>query len=143
LASAYGFCHVQAKTDDGYFLGFPSYWNIIAFYLYVLQPPAAVTVALLLAFSALTFVPARYLYPTQGGRMNQLTGALGAVWCVMLAWILWGLPEEPPPGRNADHSTLVLTSISLVFPLYYLAASWIISLRKAVLARRQVSVRAS
>src|SRR5437762_3256853 len=33
LASAYGFCQVAAKTDDGYFLGFPSYWNIIAFYL--------------------------------------------------------------------------------------------------------------
>src|SRR4051794_32636358 len=27
LASAYGFCQVAAKTDDGYFLGFPSYWN--------------------------------------------------------------------------------------------------------------------
>src|SRR5262249_5673570 len=26
LASAYGFCQVSAKTDDGYFLGFPSYW---------------------------------------------------------------------------------------------------------------------
>src|SRR5438045_2788648 len=38
LASAYGFCQVAAKTDDGYFLGFPSYWNLIVFYLYVLQP---------------------------------------------------------------------------------------------------------
>src|SRR5947209_3995617 len=38
LASAYGFCQVHAKTADGYFLGFPSYWNIIAFYLYILQP---------------------------------------------------------------------------------------------------------
>ena len=39
LASAYGFCQVAAKTDDGYFLGFPSYWNVVAFYLYVLRPP--------------------------------------------------------------------------------------------------------
>ena len=39
LASAYGFCQVAAKTDDGYFLGFPSYWNLVAFYLYVLQMP--------------------------------------------------------------------------------------------------------
>ena len=38
LASAYGFCQVSAKTDDGYFLGFPSYWNLVAFYLYTLQP---------------------------------------------------------------------------------------------------------
>ena len=33
IASAYGFCQVNAKTDDGYFLGFPSYWNIVVFYL--------------------------------------------------------------------------------------------------------------
>src|SRR5262249_46809012 len=26
LASAYGFCQTSIKTDDGYFLGFPSYW---------------------------------------------------------------------------------------------------------------------
>ncbi len=36
LASAYGFCQVQAKTDDGYFLGFPSLWNVVALYLYAL-----------------------------------------------------------------------------------------------------------
>src|SRR5207249_737286 len=37
LASAYGFCQVAAKTADGYFLGFPSLWNVVAFYLYVLH----------------------------------------------------------------------------------------------------------
>ena len=44
LASAYGFCQVQAKTDDGYFLGFPSLWNVVALYLYML-PLGAVAVA--------------------------------------------------------------------------------------------------
>ena len=42
LASAYGFSQVNAKTDDGFFLGFPSYWNIVAFYLYVLHRRPAV-----------------------------------------------------------------------------------------------------
>src|SRR5262245_36665656 len=55
LASAYGFCQTNAKTDDGYFLGFPSYWNVIAFYIYVLQPPSEVTVVMLLTFAVLTF----------------------------------------------------------------------------------------
>src|SRR5436190_17814061 len=36
LASAYGFSQTDAKTDDGFFLGFPSYWNVVAFYVYVL-----------------------------------------------------------------------------------------------------------
>ena len=33
LASAYGFCQVEAKTADGFLLGFPSYWNVVAIYL--------------------------------------------------------------------------------------------------------------
>src|SRR5690348_16271703 len=69
LASAYGFCQVSAKTDDGYFLGFPSYWNIVAFYLYLLRPPTWLTIGLLLFFAFMTFVPARYLYPTHRGRL--------------------------------------------------------------------------
>ncbi len=36
LASVYGFCHTEAKTPDHYFLGFPNYWNLVAFYLYCL-----------------------------------------------------------------------------------------------------------
>jgi phosphatidylcholine synthase len=39
IASAYGFCQKEAKTADQFFLGFPSYWNIITFYLYVLRMP--------------------------------------------------------------------------------------------------------
>src|SRR5205823_3206518 len=50
LASAYGFCQVSAKTDDGYFLGFPSYWNLVAFYLYALNLPGWVSIALLVLF---------------------------------------------------------------------------------------------
>src|SRR5687768_8649326 len=56
LASAYGFCQVSIKTEDGYFLGFPSYWNLVAFYIWVLQPlPVWVTLTLLLLPSFLTF----------------------------------------------------------------------------------------
>ena len=70
LASAYGFCQVEAKTDDGYFLGFPSLWNVVAFYLYVLQLPGWLAVAVVVVFSLLTFVPTRYLYPSQSGKIN-------------------------------------------------------------------------
>src|SRR5438445_4180603 len=54
LASAYGFSQVSAKTDDGYFLGFPSCWNVVAFYFYVLHLPNWIALALLLFFSMLT-----------------------------------------------------------------------------------------
>ena len=35
VASCYQFCRTDAKTDDHFFLGFPSYWNIVAFYVVV------------------------------------------------------------------------------------------------------------
>ncbi len=119
LASAYGFCQVQAKTDDNYFLGFPSYWNVVALYVYLLSLPAAWALSVLLFFAGLTFVPARYLYPSRGGR-SWFVLALAAAWAVALGAILWLWAGAPP--------ALVLGS--LAFPAYYLAASWAVSVRR-------------
>jgi phosphatidylcholine synthase len=137
LASAYGFCQVSAKTDDGYFLGFPSYWNVVAFYLYMLRPHHAVTIGILVFFGLLTFLPLRYLYPTHRGRLNRWTNQLGAAWAVLLIWILVRLPADPPEGQSVDDFTLLLTVVSLAFPLYYLVVSWVISWRIIRRARRQ------
>jgi phosphatidylcholine synthase len=121
LASAYGFCQSSAKTDDGYFLGFPSYWNLVAFYLYALQPlPPGFALTVVVVFALLTFVPSRYLYPTQRGKLNQATVLLGAAWAILLLWILWTMQDE---------FTRPLTILSLFFPIWYLSASWIISVR--------------
>jgi phosphatidylcholine synthase len=131
IASAYGFCQVSIKTDDGYFLGFPSYWNLVAFYLYVLQPlPAAVSVAILVGLALLTFVPSRYLYPSQRGRLNRVTNLIGAVWTVLLICVLIELPIDRLPTEDLDgNRARWLAAISLFFPAYYLIASWVISVR--------------
>src|SRR5271163_3169701 len=67
VASAYGFSQADAKTEDGYFLGFPSYWNVVAFYLYFLKLDAQLSLGILVTLAILTFVPLRYFYPTQPG----------------------------------------------------------------------------
>lgn len=134
LASAYGFCQVSAKTSDGYFLGFPSYWNLVAFYLYVLRPGPWLAVGLLVVFAVLTFVPLRYLYPSQRGRLNRITNLLGAGWAGLLVYILYSLPAGDP---SSDEAVRTLTLISLSFPTYYLIVSWIVSL-KLWRARRKV-----
>jgi phosphatidylcholine synthase len=122
LASAYGFCQVSAKTADGYFLGFPSYWNLVALYLYAGQPlPGWLSLAVIVALALLTFVPSRYLYPTQPGRLNRITLALAVPWVALLAAVLWTLPD------GASARTLLL--LSLYFPAYYLIASWVVTLR--------------
>jgi phosphatidylcholine synthase len=119
VASAYGFCQVRAKTEDHYFLGFPSYWNIVVFYIYVLRMPAGVALAVILGLSLLTFVPTRYLYPSRAGRRALPTNLFGMVWLVSLLAILWMWRESPR----------WLVAGSLAFPAYYMLASWAVSFR--------------
>jgi phosphatidylcholine synthase len=148
LASAYGFCQVSAKTDDGYFLGFPSYWNLVALYLYllhhyVLPLPGWLSVGLVAGLALLTFVPTRYLYPSQKGRLNMVTNVFGVAWGGILAWVLYRLPvEHSPSGRlEADDATRWLIVVSLLFPLYYLTVSWAVSVRLWQRRRKQRRLR--
>lgn len=137
IAAAYGFCQVSAKTDDGFFLGFPSYWNLIAFYLYALDPPAWFSLSAVIVFSLLTFVPTRYLYPTQPGRLNKLSLLLGVVWGALLLLILVRSRKNPLDGDRAQR----LVGVSLFYPLYYLLASWLVSARYWIEARRLIVER--
>jgi phosphatidylcholine synthase len=120
LASAYGFSQVNAKTDDGFFLGFPSYWNIIAFYLYMLRLPSRLSLIVIIAMALLTFIPSRYLYPSQRGPLSRTTSLLGIVWTMLLLLILWRWPKD----------SRLLTLISLGFPIYYMAVSWALTLSR-------------
>src|SRR5713226_1644833 len=92
LASAYGFCQKEAKTADHFFLGFPSYWNIVAFYLYVLQTPRWVNGFVILALSVLVFVPIKYVYPSRSPVLRGLTIALGIVWGALIVTMIYNLP---------------------------------------------------
>ena len=103
LASIYGFCQVQAKTDDGYFLGFPSLWNVVAVYLYALPFGKWASLAIVVTLAILTFVPSRYLYPSLPGAFNRVMCILGAFWTVSLAVIIWNLPETS--GSRLDTSS--------------------------------------
>jgi len=118
LSSAYGFSQVHAKTPDGFFLGFPSLWNVIAFYLYVLHPPVRVSAAMIVTFAVLTFVPTPYLYATRGGPFARLINVGAAIWFVLIGLILFG-PED-------DRRTVAI--VSLIYPAMYLALSAFVAL---------------
>jgi phosphatidylcholine synthase len=139
LASAYGFCQSEAKTDDGYFLGFPSLWNVVAFYLYVLQLPDWLALAAVVVLSLLTFVPSRYLYPSQPSPINAVSNLLGGVWACLLAWLLQRLPAGRYLEADASSAmTRILAIVSLFYPAFYMIASWTISVRHR---RRQLASR--
>jgi phosphatidylcholine synthase len=120
IASAYGFCQKEAKTADHYFLGFPSYWNIVAFYLYVLRTPAWANAFTVVFFSIMVFVPIKYIYPSRSPRFRFLTNLLGALWGIALFILMYQLPD---PSR-------ALVFASLTFPAYYTALSLWLVLRR-------------
>ncbi|HJN41467.1 MAG: CDP-alcohol phosphatidyltransferase family protein [Anaerolineales bacterium] len=124
LASGYWFGQSDAKTSDNYFKGFPSYWNVTVFYLFLFGWDARINLAIVLALSALVFVPIKYFYPTRApvSRTTAITIALfwGALGLVVLLrfpnpqpWALWG---------------------SLACALYYV----LMSIRRTLIDRRTV-----
>ena len=113
LASSYQFCRVDAKTDDHFFLGFPSYWNVVAFYAIVFRLDPTTLGAILLICSVLVFVPIRYVYPSRTVAFRPLTLALSGIWLCVYAMILVEMPTPSP----------LLSNFSLLFLVYYVALS--------------------
>ena len=113
LASCYQFCRVDAKTDDDCFLGFPSYWNVVAFYTIVFKLAPTTVGTILLICSLLAFVPIRYVYPSRTKIFRSLTLALTALWLLMYVAILWQMPRP----------NILLLYCSLFYPCYYVGLS--------------------
>ena len=113
VASAYGFNRKDAKTADHFFTGFPSYWNVVTFYLLVAQWPAPVNLAVLVTLVVLVFVPLRYVYPSRTPVLRGLTNGLGAIWSASMLFMLWQYPAVSRPVLWA----------SFVFPAYYMVLS--------------------
>jgi phosphatidylcholine synthase len=113
LASTYQFCRSDAKTEDHFFLGFPSYWNIVAFYVVVWELSTVGTTVLLLALSVLVFVPIKYLYPSRTEKLWYSNMTLATLWLGLWAAITATLPDAPA----------VLVGLSLVYVVYYIVVS--------------------
>lgn len=120
LSSAYGFASVDAKTEDYFFTGFPSYWNIVALYLHLGPLGPRNNAVVVLIFVALVFVRIGYVYPSRTPVLRGLTIALGGVWAAMVLAMVLALPEVIP----------WLWIGSLFFPVYYFMLSLALQARR-------------
>lgn len=121
LSSLFGFVSEDAKTEDHFFTGFPSYWNIVVLYLVVLALSPIVNAVILVTLSVLVFVRVGYVYPTRTTTARTLTVVLGLVWSVMMMMLILQLPT---PQRS-------LAWLSLFFPVYYTGLSFMLHARRA------------
>ena len=120
FSSLYGFSREDAKTADHFFTGFPSYWNIVVFYLYLAGWSPVVNAAVLIVLAILVFVPLRYVYPSRTPVLRTLTIGLGIMWGVLMIVMLWRMPAVPA----------VIFWLSLIFPVYYAVLSLVLDRRR-------------
>jgi len=117
LASAFGFSQKEAKTDDDFFLGFPSYWNVLAFYLWLFDFSALAGTLWIVGLGIAVFVPYKYLYPSRlkNRTLRYFTSYSGLLWAIVLGWTVLN-PEIAGQYHVAE--------LSLAYPILYMGLSF-------------------
>jgi len=80
VTGALYFADRNMKTEDNYFRGFPTLWNAVAFYLFLLKPQPWLAAAVVAALAVLTFVPFKFVHPFRVVRLR------GVNIVAVLAW---------------------------------------------------------
>lgn len=119
FASIFGFTNIEAKTDDNFFTGFPSFWNIVVFYIYLLDVSVPAASAILLGFAVTTFLPVKFIYPSKTDFFKPLTLTLGGLYLIQLLAIIILFDQTP----------VWLLYSSFIFPVYYFSASFYLQLK--------------
>ncbi len=119
IASLFAFANVSAKQEEaGFFVGFPSYWNVFAFYtaVWLHLHGELLVLAVLLVFSLASVLHLRFVYPTRARRWHSLFVWGSWLWFVVLLVLLWEF--------NASGAVSTwLVGLSLVYPALYLGLS--------------------
>jgi phosphatidylcholine synthase len=123
LSSLYHFIDRQSKTEDGFFVGFPATWNVIALYLFIFDLPLGIAFAVLLLFAVLTFFPLKWVHPIRVKLMRPVTIAVMIAWAIATFITL----AEGFPGSLAAQATIAVSSL-------YMAA---IGIARSVQRRRE------
>jgi phosphatidylcholine synthase len=112
VTGALYFADREMKTRDNHFRGFPAVWNLVAFYLYVLQPPAWIGGGMIALFALLTFTPFKFVHPLRVKRLRGINIALMAIWAILAAISVI---------HNLEPAVWVVIGLCLI-AIYFLAA---------------------
>lgn len=119
LVSTYQFTQSDAKTEDHFFKGFPSYWNLTVIYLYIFSTSATFNVVLLPILAIFVFIPIKYVYPS---RMDYLTEMAWLRKAMLTATILYGVATAGLLWSYPDRNIL-LVIYALGYTLVYIGFS--------------------
>lgn len=136
LTSCYQFCQSDAKTPDHFFKGFPCFWNIAVFYMFIFSSSATINAFILIGLSILIFVPIKYVYPsrldylTESRPLKILMHCFSLFYAISCAAILW---QYPSPQKIWLIVSLTYVAIYLYLSLY---RSWYPLIKSKIVARK-------
>lgn len=95
LSSLFHFIDRASKTKDGYFVGFPAIWNVVALYAFVFSPPWLVVFGAITFLVVLTFIPVAWVHPVRVRAWRPVTALVTVVWAVAaIAALVRGFPGD-------------------------------------------------
>jgi phosphatidylcholine synthase len=115
IAAAYGFCQSGAKTQNDTYTGFPNFWNIIIFYMYLFHFSPVVNEILILIFSILIWAPIEFV-SLSTRPLHKLTIAVDVMYALVISGVIY--------LYWTDQSYTTLIWISLFGPLYYIISAF-------------------
>jgi phosphatidylcholine synthase len=115
VTSALYFADRSMKMADNCFRGFPTLWNIAAFYLFIVRPGPIAGAAVIAVLAVLTFAPWPFIHPLRVRRLRVLSIGLLVAWGI---FAILALTSElaPPPW---------ITATLCAIALYFLFAGWV------------------
>jgi phosphatidylcholine synthase len=93
ISALYCFARSDMKSDDNYFRGFPALWNVVAFYLLVMEADPVVGAVVVIVLAVLTFAPVHFIHPFRVREYGSLPPILAFLWLAStgaLLWTRWG-----------------------------------------------------
>jgi len=109
ITGAIYFADRDMKTSDNFFRGFPVLWNLVAFYIDLLQPSEWITAAIVAVLAVLTFAPIKFLHPLRVKRLRVVNIVLLAAWAVLA---LFAVVDDLSPAPSV---TWALVAIAVYF----------------------------
>ncbi|WNO08360.1 CDP-alcohol phosphatidyltransferase family protein [Teredinibacter sp. KSP-S5-2] len=110
LASCYHYANLKAVYKDQYFVGFPAFWNLIAFYLFITELSSFWNSIVIVIISTLHFIPIKVIYLSRMFKSNIYAIMLAGIWAASTLMTIINYPTE-----NFIWAELSLTIAVLIF----------------------------
>jgi phosphatidylcholine synthase len=121
-SSLYVMSNKGIMTEDRYFNGFPSMWNLVANVLFVLQSRQWINVGVIAVLVVCSFVPIKFIHPIRVRDFRRITIPVLVVWLGAMIYVTWVLDER----TRACSEHCLSTGIQVSQGLVYLGTIWIL-----------------